>query len=380
MNRNPPTSVVRALRQEVGFGCPIRRSGRPCGNPYLEYHHFDPEWAVAQHHNPDGMIALCHEHHAKAGGGAFPLDYLKKLKLEAAASTVQGHFDWLLRDYIVVMGGAFAANTTIPIAYSDRPIISFFRDPSGLLLMNLDMPTASIAPRLRMWESTWYERGEPKDMECPPSGRLLKVHYKNGDYLRGEFIAVTTAEDFAKRYPKIVDIGPAGLKYPATAIEIELRLTEADLHINKDVFRVGGIELKDTIQHGGNWFIGIGSHEPITRLSDFIGYSPKQFAPRLRLASQNSNELLPVDKLHFKQQVLSLDGYSYIDCTFTKCRLMFSGRPFGLKGCKFDASDVVLTDEAVSTCRALDLLQKHAGLDVADTLEKLTSSYLLRDT
>ena len=154
MNRNPPTSVVRALRQEVGFGCPIPRSGRPCGNPYLEYHHFNPEWAVQQHHNPEGMIALCHEHHAKAGGKAFPVDYLRKLKEEAAATSVTGHFDWLLRDYLVVMGGAYAANVAIPVSYGDKPVVSFLRNPSGFLLMNLDMPTMSLAPRLRMWEST----------------------------------------------------------------------------------------------------------------------------------------------------------------------------------------------------------------------------------
>ena len=38
MNRTPPKKVIQTLRQEVGFGCPIPN----CGNPYLEWHHFDP--------------------------------------------------------------------------------------------------------------------------------------------------------------------------------------------------------------------------------------------------------------------------------------------------------------------------------------------------
>ena len=63
-----------------------------------------------------------------------------------------------------------------------------------------------------MWESTWYVHGAPEDMESPPSGRLLKVHYKNGDYLRIEFTSVEGGYDFAKRYPKVANIGPDGLR------------------------------------------------------------------------------------------------------------------------------------------------------------------------
>jgi hypothetical protein len=372
MNRTPPTSVARTLRQEVGFGCPIPKAGRPCGNPYLSYHHFDPPWSLEEHHNPAGMIALCAEHHAKADvAGAFPIEYLRKLKKEAGNSGIEGRFDWLLRDFVVVMGGAYAANTVVPITYGDKPVIGFARDPFGFLVMNLDMPTASIAPRLRMWESSWYERGDPRDLECPPSGRLVKVHYKNGDYLRVEFSSVANLDALTRRFPQVHDIGPVGATYPSTVIEIELRLTEADLLINKDTFRVGGLELKNTLQMGGQRFVAIGTHEPLTSLTDFFGFSAKQIGPRLRLASQNCNELLWVDDAHFIKQVISMDGYAYIRCTFTQCRLMFSGRPFGIDECTFDGSTLVLTDEAISTCKALGLLHAHLNLDVAELLQRL---------
>ena len=55
MNRTPPKKVIQTLRQEVGFGCPVPN----CGNPYLEWHHFDPPWSIENHHRPEGMIALC---------------------------------------------------------------------------------------------------------------------------------------------------------------------------------------------------------------------------------------------------------------------------------------------------------------------------------
>jgi hypothetical protein len=152
---------MRTLRREVGFGCPMRG----CGNPYLEYHHFDPPWSIRQHHDPSGMIALCAEHHKKADvPGASSVDYLRELKNAPQANLISGRFDWLLRDFVVVMGGAWAANCWVPVSYGDRPVISFQRDGDGFLLMNIDMPSASIAPRLRMWESTWYQRGTPKDV------------------------------------------------------------------------------------------------------------------------------------------------------------------------------------------------------------------------
>jgi hypothetical protein len=379
MNRYPPASVMRTLRQEVGFGCHVRG----CGNPYLEYHHFDPPWSVREHHEPAGMIALCAEHHGKADvPGAFPAEYLRELKEGPPGDFVRGRFDWLLRDFVVVMGGAYAAQCWIPVSYGDRPVISFHRDAAGFLLLNIDMPSSSVAQRLRMWESTWYQRGAPKDLECPPSGRLLKISYRNGDYLRIEFRSISTKEEFAARFQQVQDIGPAEASYPLTAIEIELRLAEADLHINKDVFRVNGHEMRGTLARGGAYFIGIGTHEPISRLTDNIGYSRKRCEPRVRLASQNDDQFIPIDTVTFEQRVLGLDGFAFDGCTFRNCRLMFSGRPFSIARCLFPGSAIVLTDEAVTTCQAIESLRRmDATLDITAALSTIGqgSSDLARD-
>lgn len=76
MNRKPPAKVLKILREEVGFGCPIQS----CGNPYLEWHHFDPKWGELNHHNPEGMIALCPAHHRKADANTYTKDQLRILK------------------------------------------------------------------------------------------------------------------------------------------------------------------------------------------------------------------------------------------------------------------------------------------------------------
>lgn len=71
-----PKRVKEILREEVGFGCPVR----DCGNPYLEYHHFDPPVHIKPHNEPNGMIALCAQHHKKADGHAYTDEQLHAFK------------------------------------------------------------------------------------------------------------------------------------------------------------------------------------------------------------------------------------------------------------------------------------------------------------
>jgi hypothetical protein len=105
VTRTPPAGIRRALRQEVGFHCPVDG----CGNPYLTWHHFDPPWRVEHHHRVEGMIALCLDHAARADAGAFTNDQLRTLKREGRdrATAIRGRFDWMRRDLLAVVGGKF---------------------------------------------------------------------------------------------------------------------------------------------------------------------------------------------------------------------------------------------------------------------------------
>lgn len=90
MNRTPPARIRERLRREVGFGCPVKG----CGSPYLTWHHFDPPWSKHEHHEPNGMIALCREHHDQADAGAFTKDQLRAFKVATSdrEKGVQGRF------------------------------------------------------------------------------------------------------------------------------------------------------------------------------------------------------------------------------------------------------------------------------------------------
>ncbi len=166
MNRTPPAKVMQILRTEVGFGCPVPN----CGNPYLEWHHFNPVWKDKEHHNPEGMIALCAEHHKKADVGGFTNEQLHKFKLQGKKSfeKIKGRFDWLRNKLIVVIGGNLFYETLNILQIGTKPIIWLRRDENGYLLLNFRMLTLSGENRLILEDNNWLQQGDLSDFECPP--------------------------------------------------------------------------------------------------------------------------------------------------------------------------------------------------------------------
>jgi hypothetical protein len=71
--------------------------------------------------------------------------------------------------------------------------------------------------------------------------------------------------------------------------------------------------------------------------------------------------------------VLGLDGFAFEDCTLRNCRLMFAGSPFSMAHSTLPGSMVVLTDEAVTTCQALEALRQMAGLDIMAALDAIST-------
>ena len=68
-----------------------------------------------------------------------------------------------------------------------------------------------------MHENVWTFYENPTDIECPPSGRLLKVNYENGDKIKIEFFEIENRKEFKKLY-KTDFQGPN--IFPITAVDI----------------------------------------------------------------------------------------------------------------------------------------------------------------
>lgn len=234
MNRTPPAIVVQELRAEVGFGCPIR----DCGNPYLEWHHFDPPWSIEQHHNPQGMIALCAEHHKKADNGAYTKEQLAELKKNPhKENLVAGRFDWRRNKLLAVVGGNFYYENPRILVIDGHDVVAVRRDDDGYLLLHVEMLSLSREERVILHDNCWENIGSPVDLVSPPNGRKLSVAYENGDQLSVEFLEIKEANDFERKYDRVPY---AALEFPLTVVEINCRIGGTDLVLGPSATNIGG--------------------------------------------------------------------------------------------------------------------------------------------
>ena len=241
VRRTPPIEVRRELRREVGFGCPV--SG--CGNPYLEYHHFDPPWEEEHHHDPTRMIALCASHHAKAG--AWSKNQLRSMKLVSSnRPEVRGRFEWMREDVLAVVGGNFFYETPKIVVYRDEPMIWFERDQGGRLQLNLRVLTASGLPRARLENNDWIIRGNPIDVDSPPNGSRLRVRYDNGDDMSIRFREWGDPSELGRNYPRALDLDTA-LRFPLITAEITVVVGGTDIKFGPTTTHLPGVQLTGSI-------------------------------------------------------------------------------------------------------------------------------------
>lgn len=236
LNRRPPASVRRQLRREAGFGCPVAN----CGNPYLEYHHFDPEWHERPHHEPEGMIALCATHHAKAG--AWTAEQCREIKQNPHTGEVSGRFEWMRREIVAIVGGNYYHETPHMVVVHGEPVVWFDRDESGYLLLNVRMWTISGEPRTQLISNDWEIAGGPTEVESPPNGSYLRVRYSNGDDVQVRFREWRSPEDLQARHPVILRFGDA-IAFPLVTAEVQMAVGGTDVYFDAREGHVGGMTM-----------------------------------------------------------------------------------------------------------------------------------------
>lgn len=229
-----PKSVKEILREEVGFGCPVR----DCGNPYLEYHHFDPPVHVKPHNDPKGMIALCAQHHKKADGNAYTTEQLHEFKKNRVHSKqVKGNLDWLRRDFLSIVGGNLYYETPVPVQIDGHNLVSFSRDANGFQRLNINMLSLRAEERLIIDENSWENIGNPVDLRSPPQGKELEVSYNNGDYLSLRFSEVENKEQLQSKFGISYSYD---FKFPITVVEINFAIGETNIDFSSSGTRVMG--------------------------------------------------------------------------------------------------------------------------------------------
>ncbi len=239
LGRTPPRDVIRTLRQEVGFCCPVRE----CGSPYLTWHHFDPEWRVEHHHRPEGMIALCRLHADQADNGAFTASQLREFKRDgrARAREVRGRLNWMRQRLLAVVGGNFFYDVSVVLKINDTKLIWFDRDDEGYIQLNFRMPSATGRSRAAIENNFWRVTPAVNEIICPPSGRLVEVKYNNGDKFRVEYLNIESADSLDSRYPRSnTRSWSDSLEFPITAVEVWETAAGTPVQLGPDFSRLGG--------------------------------------------------------------------------------------------------------------------------------------------
>lgn len=236
VGRRPSPGVLRALRREVAFCCPIRN----CQLPYLEYHHFDPPFSERPHHNVEGMIALCPTHHRAADGKTYTKEDLKNLKASARDNVraVRGDLEWRRRRLLTVVGSNVTYETPVVIEFRGERVVWLTRDDDEYLLLNVAPIEGELGRRFGIDENLWTLEALPDDVECSVQHKYVNVRYANGDRFGVRYREVESVEAAHARFegarPESWDI-----EFPVTAVDVTMRVAGSPIDITPSGLSTG---------------------------------------------------------------------------------------------------------------------------------------------
>jgi hypothetical protein len=149
---------------------------------------------------------------------------------------------------LAVVGGNFYYETPVPLMIAGRPVIAFERDAEDRFLLNVDMPSLRGEARVRVERNDWIEAGAPFDLESPPNGRLLKVRYEDGDWLRIEFRQAESEQELRDRYPNtaLMRFLPADFEYPLLTVVATMRIGPS-LRLDESQTQIGGTTIRGMV-------------------------------------------------------------------------------------------------------------------------------------
>lgn len=178
VSQTPSEPIRQILRKEVNFGCPYPG----CGSPYLTWHHFDPPWREEHHERPEGIIALCHEHHDHADAGRYTKERLREFKSNPyiKRQKVSEEYDYLRRNTVYCFGNTIGYDVSYVLAIDGEPVIWFERDEAGYDRLNLLIKDTQGNTILYMRNNDWivFTKGI-FDFICTAKGQKLEIISKD---------------------------------------------------------------------------------------------------------------------------------------------------------------------------------------------------------
>jgi hypothetical protein len=205
IGREIPEPVKRQLRQEVRFACPVPG----CGNPLLEYHHFDPPWNQQHHHNLAGMISLCTRHHPMADRGTWTKEQLREFKSKPAdVGLIRQTFMWSERSALLQLGNLFTKGGDRVLTVQDERVVGFDKSPDARLLFSLDLRDQKGRSVVLVKENSLSLDVSPLwDLRIDTGATHLKLWHRPKDIgleLRFQRLTMGELEDKVRRLGQVV--------------------------------------------------------------------------------------------------------------------------------------------------------------------------------
>ncbi len=204
MDRTPPMEILETLRREVNFGCPVAN----CGVPYLTWHHFSPPWRVREHHDPKGMIALCHTHHDMAEGCRWTVEQLRQMKSQPfiTGDSISASYDYLRRKVVCKVGN-LAYNARNVLEIDGERVLGFERDGQGYDRLNVLIRGKDNSIILEMKNNFWTVfLPTIYDLRCSAQGKEMEIRTKDAQ------------TRFEMRFDELTQDN-LGAQFPSTHIE-----------------------------------------------------------------------------------------------------------------------------------------------------------------
>jgi hypothetical protein len=120
LSRYIPEDIKRKVRQKCGYGCVV------CGTAIIEYEHVDPEFSDAKEHDPNKIVLLCSQCHAKVTRKFLSKEAVKLASKKPASikcNYASEMFQLLAATPKFTIGGASITNTPIPLEVKGYPVI-----------------------------------------------------------------------------------------------------------------------------------------------------------------------------------------------------------------------------------------------------------------
>lgn len=205
VSRNIPADVKRILRKEVNYGCPIEF----CGSPFLSYHHFSPPWHIENHHNPEGMVALCLHHHKAADNGAYTDKQLEECKSKPFLSgndMLIGEIALKRENILFDVGGNYYLGASEIHLRKDEKLIWLEFDERGHIMINLEIKDKDGETIFSMINNDWIISTSLKDIESPPAMKMVKFSDNEKNIRLSIEYKTYSLENFIREYQTIIDI------------------------------------------------------------------------------------------------------------------------------------------------------------------------------